>query len=425
MSEEGIKETVYAKWAAVYGALQNIDLDAKHPEKGYRYASGAEVLQTIRPILAQHMLVIDTELLLDHPQAVRERYGDKSFYNRVVYRYRLVDAENPESKTDWKYAVGDAVEYGSGDKGHASATTYCLKRLVQDVFLIRADDEPDTDANVEPKPEPKQRQQRQEPPPRQQTPREQRQQPPPLSVVSKNGASETHPPTTTSGQPQPAPTQADESQANASQSPSPLSSSAQHTVEVFKSQAAALGFNDRGVMITTLSHFGFSDKYSSDQHDAMIEALTVWASLDLFYRGLNVKNTLADELNYLVTAGLLTKPYTAAALKEVSSVIQAHAEFNRAAIAITPDAGALLKQHGLLPWKPTNGELALQTLRNHVENAARQQEMRKAAEVAAEVEQEPAAEEENIIETAPEQPNDLVVGDEEAEDDGLFVELKL
>lgn len=370
MTDTVNSSNVYKKWAKVMSKIEGFDLDSFHPDKKYKYSSGANIMNTVRPILAEVGLILQTKQMLK--LRIREQIvGNKGWYNRVVFRWRLVDADNPDSATEWATAEGEAIDY-SGDKGGAAARTYALKNLIADVFLVRGDDDVDTDAgngvdwskthgNQPRRQDPPQQQRPQQPPPRQQS------QPPPIDAAERFKQQEApQRQETANGQPQP-----DQTPTAAKADPEHTPSNEPvYTVDLFKKQATELGFDSEGYKVTLsrFKNFRNSDgqlAYKPSRHAEMVSSLEAWKSLVELMQELGLTAAPEDELNYLgVTPPYESKEAIIAALP----VIRQHADFVAKAVEIAGDKVAtILKSQGLLPWAAEKSEMMLQALRGSVE----------------------------------------------------------
>lgn len=362
-----VGSNVYKKWAQVMGRIENIELDAFHPDKKYRYSSGANILNTVRPILAEVGLILQTKQVTK--LRIREQItGNKGWYNRVFLRWRLVDIDNPESHTDWALADGEAIDY-SGDKGGAAAMTYALKNLVKDIFLVRGDDDADTDKSdgVDWNRTHGNNGRRQEPPPNRQQPPAQRQQPPPPIDATERFQKQEPPsqPQMTNGQPQP-----DQTSTTTKANPEQPQEKAVKNVDLFKEQAKGLGFDSSGYKVTLSRFKNFRNDagqltYKPDRHDEMVASLEAWKQLVDLMNELGLGAAPEAELDYLG----VTPPYESKQdIIDALPKIRQHADFVAQATEIAGDKVlSVLKNQGLLPWTPEKNDMMLQALRASVE----------------------------------------------------------
>lgn len=121
---------VYRKIAAVMAAVERLPKDKKNEHFKYDYTSEATVKAALRPLCAEHGLVI-------LPSVSRhERDGDLT---RLYLDITFVDVETAESHTI--HVVGEGKD--SQDKGPAKALTLGLKYGLLNSLLIDTGADPD------------------------------------------------------------------------------------------------------------------------------------------------------------------------------------------------------------------------------------------------------------------------------------------
>jgi len=150
--ETGGSLTVGPNWAAiaslgkkmanVMGELKTVLEDSKHPQ-GWKYASYSAVATALREALSSQSLGLFANLI-KYEQQVQGK-GLKSI---VEVEFTFADGETGAMRTSrW---AGEAVDFGSADKGLNKAYTAAEKYFLMRTFLVSTSDDVEPDASDEP-----------------------------------------------------------------------------------------------------------------------------------------------------------------------------------------------------------------------------------------------------------------------------------
>lgn len=140
------RASLYRKIAAVAGAIDAVEKDARNKDQNYRYASPASVMAAVKPLMQAQSLAIVPHLVEFHEIDTGQKAGSgKPFIiNRVTMHYHILDGESGEELVvPWQ---GQAGTYGD-DKGLAKAQTIALRTFLIQLFQIPAED-PDADPDA-------------------------------------------------------------------------------------------------------------------------------------------------------------------------------------------------------------------------------------------------------------------------------------
>ena len=328
---------VYKKWAIALKTITPLVKSGFNKQDGFQYDEADAVLEHIRPILGEIGLIIEHHIVSQ--EYVREPNQAGGMFNQVTRRYRLVDADNPDSRTEWAEIIGQATEYKkSADKGFAMADTYCLKNMVKDIFLLRGKDDEDTDKAKEGADTPANFSGNQ--------PGSKKLISFPKSEAPKQQKQEGEQPLPASPPAAPAQQIADTSK----------------TSKVFVAELKALGYElDEAKAI--LRHFGRVGQdnklsYTPANHDQMLREVKAWKTL----QGNLFSESPSD---FLINYGFVV-PFTEAQVKESAPFASDYEQFAIEATKVSPEWDGILAQYALFPWRSDKSDLMLETLRNHV-----------------------------------------------------------
>lgn len=135
------KTTIAAKLAAAIGEVDRIGKDGTNDFHKYTYTSAEQVYRVVRkPLLDQGLVVI--------PSVAESTTQGQTTVTKL--HLRLIDTESGESIE--AYWMGEGQD--KGDKGPYKAATGGMKTWLKHLFLLPADDDPESDASVDAAPLP-------------------------------------------------------------------------------------------------------------------------------------------------------------------------------------------------------------------------------------------------------------------------------
>lgn len=115
--------SIYKKLHAIQTAVNGLSKDSSG--QNYQYVSGTKILNHIKPLMAQHGLLLKQEIVSIENE--RQNYATKNNPNKseilskVMMRFTWVDVESGEKdensfgangQNDWDKGVGSALTYG-------------------------------------------------------------------------------------------------------------------------------------------------------------------------------------------------------------------------------------------------------------------------------------------------------------------------
>jgi hypothetical protein len=133
-----------AKMAKVMGEISTLQKDAKH-QQGWTYVSYSEVSDAIRKAMAKANLG-----LFVHVVDIKQVDTPKGIKSMAVLEFTFADGDTGAMKVcRWE---GEAVDFGTADKGMAKAYTSTEKYFLMRTFLVSTSDdvEPDDDEGKPP-----------------------------------------------------------------------------------------------------------------------------------------------------------------------------------------------------------------------------------------------------------------------------------
>ena len=155
---------IYGRLAQILGYVHQIRKTGWNAFHKYKYAKESDIVEAVRPILAEYGIFLEQGLAFDAEQGIvglqrlskpiRDKEGNVTGTNEnltaVIIRSRFT-WWNPVSKlvevTEWQYWPG----YGDdpGDKGVYKALTGAAKYMIMKTFLISTGDDPEGDQNTD------------------------------------------------------------------------------------------------------------------------------------------------------------------------------------------------------------------------------------------------------------------------------------
>ncbi len=130
---------LYAKLAAVAGAIKPVEKDGNNQQLKYRYATPGAVMEACKPLLAAHRLAIIPMLtdVVKEDTGTKTQSGAATVLTRVVMTYLIVDGDSGESlAVPW---AGEGQDWS--DKGVAKAETIAMRTFLINLFQIPSVDE--------------------------------------------------------------------------------------------------------------------------------------------------------------------------------------------------------------------------------------------------------------------------------------------
>lgn len=129
------RKNVFQRIHAVMEEVGTIAKNGKNNFHGYNYATEADFVHTLRPLLVKHGLVVV-------PQQVTNpsREGD---ITTIVMMYKIVSIDDP---TDFTSVAIPASGQDKGDKGIYKAITGAKKYMMANLFMVATGDDPENDS---------------------------------------------------------------------------------------------------------------------------------------------------------------------------------------------------------------------------------------------------------------------------------------
>jgi len=138
-STESDIDKLAAKVSSVMGTIDEVPKTGYNDYHQYEYSTDDDVMQALRPVLADHNLAIFHDFV-DRDMTVVETGNGTTFHTRVRIEITLVDGDSGQSwTTTWE---GEAQD--SQDKGLYKAYTSGIKYWALKSFLLSADSDVET-----------------------------------------------------------------------------------------------------------------------------------------------------------------------------------------------------------------------------------------------------------------------------------------
>lgn len=133
---------LYEKLLAIQKAVPVVKKDGLNQSDKYKYASGVEVLNTIRPLMDELglLLIPRVDAATMHEGATRS--GTTRFLTETFWTFTWHDVESGEELSVPFYAQGADL---GGERGVGKAATYAEKTFLLKFFHAATSDDPDND----------------------------------------------------------------------------------------------------------------------------------------------------------------------------------------------------------------------------------------------------------------------------------------
>jgi hypothetical protein len=134
--------SLVAAIANVMGAFRGVDKTGVNQFHRYKYASDADLLWTLKPIMAQHGLAF---VLVDYtaspPVEVKTAKGGVERLVDLSATYRIAHTSG-----EWMTVTAPGSGQDPGDKAHYKAMTGAMKYALRQTFAVPTGDDPEGDA---------------------------------------------------------------------------------------------------------------------------------------------------------------------------------------------------------------------------------------------------------------------------------------
>lgn len=128
--------------AAVMGGFRGVEKNGVNQFHRYKYASDADILWTLKPLLAEHGLAfILVGYTVESVSEVKTKNGGSERLVDLRVTYRLAHKSG-----EWMDVVAPGSGQDPGDKAHYKAMTGALKYALRQSFAIPTGDDPEADA---------------------------------------------------------------------------------------------------------------------------------------------------------------------------------------------------------------------------------------------------------------------------------------
>jgi hypothetical protein len=130
--------------AQVMGEFRGVEKSGVNTFHKYKYASDADLLWTLKPLLAKHGLgffLVDWTLVSE--REVKTRQGAVERLIDLSVRYRLAHKSG-----QWVTITAPGSGQDPGDKAHYKAMTGALKYALRQSFAVPTGDDPERDEDV-------------------------------------------------------------------------------------------------------------------------------------------------------------------------------------------------------------------------------------------------------------------------------------
>lgn len=137
---------LYEKLLEIQKAVPVVKKDGLNQSDKYKYASGVEVLNTIRPKMdALGLLLIPSVTGADVHEGTT-RSGTTRFFTETYWDFTWYDVESGEKLTVPFYSQGADL---GGERGVGKAATYAEKTFLLKFFHVATSDDPDSDGRTQ------------------------------------------------------------------------------------------------------------------------------------------------------------------------------------------------------------------------------------------------------------------------------------
>lgn len=140
-------KSLAAKLSEIANSIGRVPKNGYNAFHKYQYVKEDDLVDHIRPILAQHNIFIVPRVGIrgqgeNYTEYAHENDGDLT---TIIYEYDIIDGDSGEKLTT------SAVGYGSdkGDKGAYKASTGAFKYMLMRLFMVATGDDPEGDEQTD------------------------------------------------------------------------------------------------------------------------------------------------------------------------------------------------------------------------------------------------------------------------------------
>lgn len=130
---------------AVMAGFRGVEKSGKNSFHGYKYASDADILWMLKPLLAEHglsVMLVGFEVI--HTGEVKTNNGKTERLLDLCVTYRLAHTSG-----QWALVQSPGSGQDPGDKAHYKAMTGALKYALRQTFAIPTGDDPEADGKAD------------------------------------------------------------------------------------------------------------------------------------------------------------------------------------------------------------------------------------------------------------------------------------
>ena len=140
--------SLVAAIAAVMGAFRGVEKTGNNKFHNYKYASDADLLWTLKPLMAQHGLAFVLVSFQESPSVeVKTSKGGIERLIDVRATYRIAHTSG-----EWMTVTAPGSGQDPGDKAHYKAMTGAMKYALRQTFAVPTGDDPEGDAEPQRQP---------------------------------------------------------------------------------------------------------------------------------------------------------------------------------------------------------------------------------------------------------------------------------
>lgn len=145
-SKQEPTKNLYQKLALIMGAMDKVEKTGKNAAQGYAFVEQAVVVAKLRPLLAEHGVIIIPGVVSNTLEATAytDSYGKPKTNVRsdMVTEWTLINADKPDERivTQWASEAND-----TSDKATNKALTAAQKTFYMKLFNVSDKDDPDAD----------------------------------------------------------------------------------------------------------------------------------------------------------------------------------------------------------------------------------------------------------------------------------------
>lgn len=132
-------KNVHQRIHAVMSDMGTVAKNGRNEFHKYDYASEADFVHALRPLLKLHGLVVYPQILT----SAREKVGDKGeVLTSLMVKFNVVNVDNPTDKIE---VVVEGTGTDKGDKGTYKAMTGAKKYFIAQTFMVATGDDPENE----------------------------------------------------------------------------------------------------------------------------------------------------------------------------------------------------------------------------------------------------------------------------------------